>query len=146
MKNILSKRERVERTLNFLPVDRVAIHDQVGCNPGVISLYTGKKIEGFQYTLEDVCEVIKKTLDMCFPPKQPKGTSRYVDEDGFVYQEDNWTTWVMAPSSLDVKALRKIYIKKPALMKIRDTKPAKIGLKQKEGLKTIDNTEFLNQL
>jgi len=39
MKDILSKRERVERTLNFLPVDRIAIHDHI-LNPAVISFYT----------------------------------------------------------------------------------------------------------
>ncbi len=43
-KDILSKRERVERTLNLQPVDRIAIHDQVSYNPAVISFYTGKKI------------------------------------------------------------------------------------------------------
>ncbi len=44
MKDILSKRERLERTLNLKSVDRVAIHDQVSYNPGVVSLYTGRKM------------------------------------------------------------------------------------------------------
>ena len=84
MKDIFSKRERVERILNFLPVDRIAIHDQVSYNPGVISLYTGKKIEGFNYSVEDICEVIKETLDMCFLPVPPCGTERVESEDGFI--------------------------------------------------------------
>ena len=48
----LSKRERVEATLAHQPVDCAAILEQLSYNPGVISLYTGKKIEGFNYTVE----------------------------------------------------------------------------------------------
>ncbi|MCK4401434.1 hypothetical protein KAW08_03930 [bacterium] len=110
-KDILTKRERVERTLNFQPVDRVAIHDEVSYNPGVISLYTGKKIEGFNYSIEDICEVIKKTLDMCFPPRAPKGTDKIVLEDGTIIQHDNWTSWVTS-SPIDVEGLKKHYLKK----------------------------------
>jgi len=50
----LSKRERVERTLRLQPVDRVALHDQVSFNPGVIALYTGRGVEDFDYTVEDI--------------------------------------------------------------------------------------------
>jgi len=89
----LSKRERVERTLNHQPVDRVALHEQLSHNPRVIALYTGKKIDGFRYTLDDICAVIARTLDMCFPPVAPRGTERVTDEEGFVVQHDNWTSW-----------------------------------------------------
>jgi len=89
----LPKRERVKRTLNLELVDRVALHDQVSFNPGVVSLYTGREIEEFGYTREDVCEVIRKTLDACFPPVAPRGTERVTDSDGFTSQHDNWTTW-----------------------------------------------------
>lgn len=71
----LSKRERVERTLKLLPVDRVAIHDQVSFNPGVISMYIGKHIEGFNYTKEDICVVIRKTLDACCLLVSPLSTA-----------------------------------------------------------------------
>lgn len=91
----ISKQERVERTLNHQPVDRVAIHDQVSYNPGVIELYAGKKIDGFNYTKEDICEVIRKTLDMCFPPAAPRGKNRNKSDDGFVLQNDNWTSWIV---------------------------------------------------
>lgn len=91
--DFFTKRERVERTLNHQPVDRVALHDQLSYNPEVISLYTGKKIKGFQYTVEDIGMVIIKTLDSCFPLRAPRGTGRAVDSYGFEYQNDNWTTW-----------------------------------------------------
>lgn len=110
-KDIFSKRERVEKTLNFLPVDRVAIHDQVSFNPGVISLYTGKKIEGFNYTIEDICQVIRKTLDACFFPHAPLGTERVTLTDGTVIQHDNWTTWIVKNPINDVKSLKEYFIK-----------------------------------
>jgi uroporphyrinogen decarboxylase len=94
--DVLAKRERVERTLALQPVDRVALHDQVSFNPGVIALYTGKRIDGYNYTVEDICEVIRKTLDACFPPVAPRGRKRVTDSEGFVVQHDNWTTWRVA--------------------------------------------------
>ena len=94
--DVLSKRERVERTLNHQPVDRAALHEQLSYNPGVISLYTGREIEGFDYTLDDICCVIRKTMDLCFPPIAPRGTGRVTSGDGFVTQHDNWTSWHVA--------------------------------------------------
>ncbi|MDO9465218.1 MAG: uroporphyrinogen decarboxylase family protein [bacterium] len=117
MKDILSKRERVERTLNFLPVDRVAIHEQVSHNPVVISLYTGKKIESFNYTIEDICVVIGKTLDVCFPPVAPRGIKKTVTEDGFTMQYDNWTSWCIKRPFHDTKGLKEYYLKNIEKMK-----------------------------
>ncbi len=86
----ISKRERVELTLNLQPVDRVAILEQLSYNSGVIAMYTGKKIDGFNYTLDDICKVIGKTTDLIMPPAEPRGTARVTTEDGFVIQHDNW--------------------------------------------------------
>jgi len=108
----ISKRERVERTLNHQPVDRAAIHDQVSLNPRVISLYTGKKVRGFDYTVEDICTVIRKTLDACFPPGAPRGTDRVTDEDGFVMQRDNWTTWTVSRPFHDLAGAREYLLRK----------------------------------
>ena len=99
----ISKRERVELTLNHQPVDRVAIHDQVSYSPGVISLYTGKKIEGFNYSFEDIGEVINKTLDMCFKICE---SNRYMTKDGRV----EWITPTHS-SSMDVKAFKEYLLK-----------------------------------
>jgi len=110
-KDELTKRERVERTLNFQPVDRVAVLDNVSFNPDVISLYTGRKINGFDYTVNDICEVIRKTLDMSFLPVAPRGTKRWTDEDGSVIQDDNWTAWVIKPALMDEEKLKKKYLK-----------------------------------
>ena len=97
----MTKRERVIRTLAHQAVDRVALHDQLSFNPGVISLVTGKQIDGYRYTVEDIGETIAKTLDSCFPPVAPRGTARVTDEYGFVYQDDNWTTWHISRTFVD---------------------------------------------
>ena len=89
----MNKRERVETTLNHQSVDRVALHEQLSFNPGVIAMYTGRRIDGFDYTLEDICQAIRLTMDMCFPPVAPRGTARVTSADGFVRQHDNWTSW-----------------------------------------------------
>ena len=64
---MLSKRERVERTLNHLPVDRVALHDVIANNDRVIAHYSGGVAKGEAHSQEATCEVIRKTIDMWRP-------------------------------------------------------------------------------
>ena len=61
--NPMSKRERVEATLNHQSVDRAALLEQLSYNPRVIADWTGKDVDGFNYTLDDICEVIRKTME-----------------------------------------------------------------------------------
>ncbi len=104
--DVLSKRERVERALAHKPVDRVPLHEQLSFNPGVIADWTGKTVAGFEYALEDICAVIRQTMDTCFPPVAPRGTERVTSPDGFVYQHDNWTTWRVSKPFGDVPGAR----------------------------------------
>ena len=115
--DVLSKPERVRRTLDLKPVDRVALHDQVSFNPGVISLYTGKAIHGFSFTYEDICAVIRKTLDACFPPAAPRGTDRITDGEGFVIQHDNWTSWTVSRPFHDVAGAREYLLRRTDLLR-----------------------------
>ena len=98
----ISKRERVELTLQHKAVDRVAIHEQLSYNAGVIAMYTGKDIKGFDYTVDDIGEVIRKTIDISFPIFTPVGTAKEIDEDGFGIQHDNWTNWYVDRPFSDV--------------------------------------------
>ena len=107
----IPKRERVERTLDLLPVDRVALHDQLSFNPGVIAMYTGKAIRGFDYTYDDICEVIRRTLDACFPPVAPGGAERVMDADGFVMQHDHWTSWIARRPFDDLQGARRYLLR-----------------------------------
>ncbi|MDD5705344.1 MAG: uroporphyrinogen decarboxylase family protein [Kiritimatiellae bacterium] len=88
----MSKLERVKATLAHQPVDRAAILEQLSYNPRVIADWTGKRIDGFNYTLDDICAVIRQTCDLAMPPVAPRGTARVSGADGFVYQHDNWNT------------------------------------------------------
>jgi len=89
----MTKLERVLATLNHQPVDRCALLEQLSYNSGVIADWTGKSIQSFDFTLDDICEVIRQTCDLAMPPVAPRGTARIEREDGFVVQNDNWTTW-----------------------------------------------------
>jgi hypothetical protein len=88
----MTKRERVGATLNHQPVDRCALLEQLSYNPRVIADWTGKPIVDFNYTVEDICDVIRQTCDLVMSPIAPRGTGR-VEHDGFVLQNDNWTSW-----------------------------------------------------
>jgi len=83
------------------------LHEQLSYNPGVIALYTRKQVVGFEYTLEDICAVIRGTMDMCFPPVAPRGRERETTSDGFVVQHDNWTTWRVSRPFDDVAGARR---------------------------------------
>jgi hypothetical protein len=89
----MTKPERVLATLNHQPVDRCAVLEQLSYNPRVIADWTGKPIEDFDYTVDDICAVIRQTCDLVMPPTAPCGTARVTTHDGFVVQQDNWTTW-----------------------------------------------------
>jgi hypothetical protein len=108
----LTKRERVERTLNLQSVDRAAIHDQLSYNSKVISLYTGKTIKGFDYEYMDICAVIRQMLDACFPVIPPLGTARLTNSDGFVIQRDNWHSVTVERPFHDAAGAREFLLRK----------------------------------
>ena len=71
----MTRRERVEATLNHQPVDRCALLEQLSYNPRVIADWTGKAVQGFDYTLDDICAVIRQTCYLVMPPVAPRGSS-----------------------------------------------------------------------
>ena len=138
----MTKRERVEATLNCKPVDRVAVLEQLSYNPAVIAQYTGKEINGFDYTLDDICHVIGQTLDICMPPVPPRGTERITTPDGFVIQQDNWTSWIVKRPFDSAQGARDWLLQKTADLKDRAIHPEEIrkayqdrirGLTEKSG-------------
>jgi hypothetical protein len=105
--DVLTKRERVERTLNFQPVDRAALHEQLSYNPDVIALFTGKPVSGFSYTAADVGQVIRQTLDACFIPVSPLGKGSRVDSNGFTYVDDEWNSSLVTRPFESIEGARK---------------------------------------
>lgn len=93
--DVMSKMERVKATLNHQSVDRAALLEQLSFNPRVIADWTGKDIQGFDYTLDDICSVCRLTMDIVMPPHAPCGIKRITSPDGWVHQHDNWTTWMV---------------------------------------------------
>ena len=77
--DMLSKRERIEATLAHQPVDRAAILEQLSYNPGVISMYTGKPIEGFNYTADDIGGMFVATSAEINPPVKPENFRAMVE-------------------------------------------------------------------
>lgn len=110
----MSKRERVEATLDNRPVDRAALHEQLSYNPGVIALYTGRDVTGFDFTYDDICAAIRRTLDACFPPVSPLGTDQISDREGFVIQQDNWHSMIVRRPFHDVAGAREYLRRKTA--------------------------------
>ena len=108
----ISKRERIELTFKHQAVDRVPIVEQLSYNSGVISLYTGKTFKGFDYTRDDVCEVVRKTTDLIMPPISPLGNNQYTTEDGFVVQNDQWNSWYLSRPFQNVEGARDWLIRK----------------------------------
>jgi uroporphyrinogen-III decarboxylase len=102
----MTKRERVEAVLHHQPVDRVPLLEQLSFNARVIADWTGKAIEGFNFTYEDICAVIRQTCDLVMPPRAPLGTARYTTPDGFVVQDDNWTSWHVSRPFTDEQGAR----------------------------------------
>jgi hypothetical protein len=90
---VMTKRERVEAALRHAPLDRAPVLEQLSYNPRVIADWTGRRVTGFDYTLDDICAVIRQTCDLAMPPVAPRGAARETTDDGFVIQHDNWTSW-----------------------------------------------------
>ncbi|MBI2441850.1 MAG: hypothetical protein HYV35_10825 [Lentisphaerae bacterium] len=90
----LSKRERVALTLRHQAVDRAAILDQVSYNPAVVAAYAGKPIDAFDYGEDEICAVIRQTLDVCMVPVNVRRMGPVATADGFVIRYDHWHSWI----------------------------------------------------
>lgn len=101
--DVMTKRQRVEAALNYQPVDRAPLLEQLSYNPRVIADWTGKNIEGFGYTMDDIGMVARRTMDLVMPLVTPRGTGQYTTPDGFVHQNDNWTSWHVSRPFADEK-------------------------------------------
>jgi hypothetical protein len=114
--DLLSKRERIERTLRNQPVARAVLHEQLSYNPGVIARHTGKTIHGFDYSYEDICATIRRTPDACFPPVAPLGIGQVVDADGFLIQQGNRHSMIVRRPFDDLAGARDFLLRKTERM------------------------------
>lgn len=89
----MTKRERVERTLNLQETDRVPIYDLL-YNDAVIEYFTGKFPPTGEEGLKVTCEAISKMLDMTRSVTGPSEPRIYKREDGLVIKQERWTSWI----------------------------------------------------
>ena len=109
MKDKLSKRERVELTLNLQEADRVPVFDLMH-NPGTIEHYAGEKLT-YNNAPRVVGKAIQNSLDLTRNVAFPDKPRIEVKEDGFVYRYEEWTVWLVKRPFSTVKELAE-YVKK----------------------------------
>lgn len=89
----MSKRERVLRTINFQETDRIPIYDILQ-NDGLIEHLAGERLN-----VEDGERVkaiaIRRALDMTRMPGGPRAPIIEKRANGFVYQHERWTSWII---------------------------------------------------
>lgn len=89
----MSKRERVLRTVNFQETDRIPIYDILQ-NDGLIEHLAGERLN-----VEDGERVkaiaIRHALDMTRMPDGPRAPTIEKRANGFVYQHERWTSWII---------------------------------------------------
>lgn len=90
---ILTKRERVMRTVRFQETDRVPVYDILQ-NDAVIEHYGGEPL-----TVENGDRVksvaVGRTLDMTRMPTGPDAPRTERNDDGFLIQYERWTSWII---------------------------------------------------
>ena len=90
---MLTKRERVIRTVNFQETDYTPIYDIIQ-NDGLIEHYTGEPITPENgYRVKGI--VIGKTLDMTRMPNGPTVPREELDSNGFLMRYERWTSWII---------------------------------------------------
>jgi hypothetical protein len=90
---LLTKRERVIRTVRFQETDRVPLYDILD-NDAVIEHYAGRPL-----TVENGTWVkglaIGRTLDMTRMPGGPRAPGTKRAENGIVTRQERWTSWIV---------------------------------------------------
>jgi len=100
--NKMTKRERVEVTLDFEEPDRIPIYDLL-YNDEAISHYAKRKLtieNGPEVVLRAIGNSLDMTRSIAFP-RQPKVIGR----NGFIYRIERWTTWIEKRPFKTVKEL-----------------------------------------
>src|SRR5512147_1613742 len=103
---MLSKSERVSRTLSHRAVDRVAIHDVVSSNERLIAFYAEKDPA-------DELEMVRKIIDLWRPPffMIPD-----VQDAGLGVTDHGWTKWVTEHPFHDADGLKEYLLRDAEMM------------------------------
>jgi len=117
----MTKRERVERTLNLQETDRVPVYDLL-YNDAVIQYFTGKVPPSGEEGLKITCEAISKMLDMTRSVTGPSEPRTYKREDGLIIRQERWTSWIEEKPFKDEEGAREWIKASIKRLKERDVK------------------------
>ncbi len=130
VEDIMTKRERVERTLARKPVDRAAVHDFI-YNPHVHRLYSegalrraqdrpfdvlrpGPGLSSSKGSPDEMYRTVRATLDL-WRPMGPISSIDDTREDGFEFRSDGaWTTWISRRPFEDTSGLKEYILRDTA--------------------------------
>lgn len=89
---LMTKRERVMRTIRFEETDRIPLYDLLQ-NDAVVEHYTGRKlmVEGGDW---DVGVAVGATLDMTRSIGGPSAPGEVIHENGMRGRRERWTHWI----------------------------------------------------
>ncbi len=118
----MTARQRIEATLRGELPDRVPIFDLIQHIP-LVEYVTGEKVAPAN-ALDLVCRTIGERLDITRGISAPAEEKIVRHEDGFVYKQEWWTTWLIERPFQDVTGLldyipgniEQIYSRKPGDM------------------------------
>ncbi|HZP01008.1 MAG TPA: uroporphyrinogen decarboxylase family protein [Terriglobia bacterium] len=99
----MTARERIECTLRGELPDRVPIFDLIQHIP-LIEYVTGEKLT-MENGLDLLCRTIGERLDITRGIAAPAEEKVIRHEDGFVYKQEWWTTWLIERPFQDAKGL-----------------------------------------
>lgn len=95
---MLTKRERVLRTIHFQETDRTPVYDILQ-NDAIIEHYAAPLLQGAGLTPANGYPVkgfaIGRTLDMTRMPEGPSEPGLVQQENGLVIHQERWTSWIV---------------------------------------------------
>jgi hypothetical protein len=97
----MTARQRIEATLRGEVPDRVPVFDLIQNIP-LIEHVTGEKVTPAN-GLELLCRTIGDRLDITRGIAAPAEEKTFRGEDGFIYKQEWWTTWLIERPFIDVQ-------------------------------------------
>jgi len=96
----MTSRERIEAALSFQPVDRTPLYDLIH-HQELLAHCTGRAYAP-ENGLDLLCETIARNLDATRSVTAPGELRQWRDEEGFLYQGEWWTAWIVERPFADV--------------------------------------------
>ena len=100
---LMTKRERVMRTVRFEETDRVPLYDILQ-NDAIIEHYAGRKLR-VEDGVRTTCLAVGRALDMTRMVAGPAEPGETTGDDGMRFRQERWTGWIVERPFHDVPTL-----------------------------------------